>query len=186
MALTVETGNGVVGADSYVTLASFKTHCDNWGYDYSSTPDAMLEQKLRLAADFIDTNFRFKGVRLTVAQEREFPRSGCTDWSGYDVTGVPSKVAKAQIELAFKAITESLYTDLDRGGQVTSESVGPISVSYSDGAPVGKVYRFAESLLKQYLRSTSDIDMPALFSTTDALFAEGMHDYDGASTEAQE
>lgn len=180
MALIVETGAGLPDAEAYVSVADFKAMCDRWGYAYAGFTDEVIEQKLRLAAAFIDTVFRYKAQRLLPGQAMEFPRTGMTDWSGYEVTGVPARVIKANVELASKALVEPLYTDLDRGGQVTSESVGPISVSYAEGAPVGKMFRFAEQLLKPYIRvSGSDMTGPRFETPGGPAFGFGMHDNEG-------
>lgn len=183
MAIVVENGTGMADAESYLSVAAFKDYCDKWGYAYGTTTDAVIEQKLRQATNFIDTIFRYKGTRLLASQALEYPRDGLTDWSGFDITGVPQRVAKATAELAFKALTESLYTDLDRGGMVTSESVGPLSVSYADGAPVGKVYRFAENLLKPYIRTSGDFENPVFFGTSESPdFERGMFDNPGTGS----
>lgn len=180
MALIVEDGTGKADADSYVSLAAFKAYCDGRGYSYGTTSDAVLEQKLRLATDYVDTIFRYKGVRLIASQAREFPRTSLIDFSGYEVTGLPPRVVRATCELAFKGITEDLYVDLDRGGRVTSESVGPISVSYAPDAPAGKMFRFAENLLKPYIRGDMDFINPVFFGTSEeAAFDKGMDDQPG-------
>lgn len=180
MPLTVENGTGLTNADSYVSVADFKAYCDGRGYSYTGITDAVLEQKLRLATDYVDTIFRYKGVRLVNGQSREFPRSTLIDDSGYEVTGLPARVVRATCELAFKATSEDLYVDLDRGGRVTSESVGPISVSYAPDAPAGKTFRFAENLLKPYIRGDMDLMNPAFFGTSEqAQFEVGMNDQPG-------
>lgn len=180
MPLTVENGTGLTNADSYVSLADFKAYCDGRGYSYAGITDTVLEQKLRLATDYVDTIFRYKGVRLLNGQAREFPRSTLIDDSGYEVTGLPARVVRATNELAFKGITEDLYVDLDRGGRVTSESVGPISVSYAADAPAGKTFRFAENLLKPYIRGDMDLMNPVFFGTSEeAAFERGMNDQPG-------
>lgn len=186
MPLTVETGSGLPLADAYVSIAGFKAHCDAMGHDYSPFTDAEIETRIRVAADYIDTSFRFKGTRLTEAQEREFPRDDLSDWSGMAVTGVPKRVVKANVELAFKGLTEALFTDLDRGGRVTSESVGPISVSYAPDAPAGKSFTVAVNLLKPYLREGTDVDRPPFFSTSESpSFGNGMFDNPDAATELE-
>lgn len=180
MALIVENGTGLPDADSYVSLADFKAYCDGRGYAYAGNADAVIEQKLRLATDYVNTIFRYKGVRLNSGQSCEFPRTSLIDFSGYEVTGVPLRVIKATNELAFKGLTEDLYVDLDRGGMTTSESVGPISVSYAPDAPAGKTFRFAENLLKPYIRGDMDFMNPPYFSTSEApAFERGMDDMPG-------
>jgi hypothetical protein len=152
MALTVEDGSGLSAAESYETLAAFKAYCSDRGYDLGSLTDPVLEGKLRVASQYIDASYRFKGTRLVAAQGLEFPRSGATDHSGFDVTGVPKRVKQACCELAFQATSTSL-TDVVDKGNVLSESVAGISVTYDKAESKFKVFQFAEGLLKPYLLS---------------------------------
>lgn len=178
MALIVENGTGLPNADSYVSLAGFLAHCDAFGYDYAGIGNTVLETRIREATVFIDTFARYKGQRLQASQMLEFPRAGLSDWSGLIVEGVPARVVKACCELAWKAGQGALLEDLDRGGQIKSESVGPLSVTYADGAPTGKSFTVAERLLQQYIRTTGDtMRGPAWQPPAPGnLFGIGMHD----------
>lgn len=183
MAITVEDGTGKADAETYLSVADFKAYCDARGYAYSGNSDSVIEQKLRLAAAYIDTFARFKAVRLVSDQALEFPRSGLVDWSGITVTGVPKRVKDACAELAFKALSENLYSDADRGGMVKSESVGPISVTYADGAPAQKLFSSAVNLLKPYLRDERDsIGAPVFGGSDEGYFSAGMHDNTSGTT----
>jgi hypothetical protein len=153
-ALVVEDGTGIAGADSYIGVDDLKQYCANVGYAIdASSSDEYLATRLRAATNWIDTAFRYKGTRITAAQSLEFPRAGLLDWSSQPVTGVPLRVAKACAELAFKAIADvDLFQDLERGGMIHSESVGPISTTYAESAPAQKVYQQATAFLEQYVR----------------------------------
>ena len=118
MALTVENGTGLAGADAYISLTEFKLFCSNRNYRWEDYEDFQIEASIRTATGWIDTYQRYKAVRLVPEQALEFPRSGLTDWSGYEVTGVPARVKQACAELAFKGLSEPLYQDLERGGMV--------------------------------------------------------------------
>lgn len=183
MALIVEDNTGLANAESYLSVVDFKSYCDKWGYSYAGNTDTVIEQKLRLATAYIDTIFRYKGIRFVSTQMLEFPRSSLIDWSGYEVANVPARVIKACAELAYKSFSESLYADLDRGGRIASESVGPISVSYAADAPAGKMYRFAEQLLGPYIRKDGDFMNPPSYGTSEtAGFETGMMSYPGGET----
>ena len=181
MALTVEDGTGLATADAYISLAEFKAFCSERNYRWESFEDFQIEAAVRLATGWIDTYSRYKAYRLVPAQALEFPRADLTDWSGHPVTGVPKRVKQACAELAFKGLTEPLYQDLDRGGMVTSESVGPISVTYAEGAPAGKVWQFAVNLLKPYVRDPMNFTGPLYTEpATGPLFNVGMNDNPGS------
>lgn len=177
MALVVEDGTGKSDAESYLSVADFKTYADGRGYSYAGTSDSVLEQKLRLATGYIDTRFRFKGDRMTGAQALEFPRSSLIDWSGYAIAGVPQRLKQATAELCFKAISDALYEDQDRGGMIKSEKVGSLSVDYADGAPTGgKTWTFAFNLLSQYVRDKDTVYAPFAGGETKGYFHLGMMD----------
>ena len=180
MPLTTETGTGLANADSYVTMVEFKAFCAARGYDISEYETADMEAKVRDAFDWVNTNSRYKGSRLTAGQSGEFPRSGCTDWSGYEATGVPLRVKNANSEAAFKSLKtgQSLFEDLSRGGQIMSESVGPLSVTYAQGAPAGTVWTAALNFLKPYIREHSDSAniRPGYASPVAVQFDIGMND----------
>lgn len=152
--LVVEDGTGIASADSYIAVADLRTYCANLNYAIAAdVQDAFLATRLRAASNWIDTSFRYKGTRLTSTQALEFPRAGLMDWSSMLVTGVPLRVAKACAELAYKAIADDqLFQDLERGGMIHSETVGPISTTYESSAPTQKVYQQATSFLEQYVR----------------------------------
>jgi len=184
MTIIVEDGSGMANAESYLSVSDFKAYCDNRGMSYASQTDAVIEQKLRIATGYIDTVKRYKGQRLLSAQSLEFPRASLTDWGGIAVEGVPGRVKQACAELAYKAFTENLYTDLDRGGMVTSQSVGQISVSYADGAPVGKSFMSAMKLLEPFFRDSSTIGKP-YFVASDSFFASTTDDNPEIESEAE-
>jgi hypothetical protein len=178
--LIVEDGTGKADAESYLSVAEFVAYCDARGLDHGSHGhnDTQREIALRKATAYVDTISRYKGQRLAPAQALEFPRDALYDWSGHPVTGVPKRVKDACAELASRALEGDLYEDLDRGGLIRSESVGPISTTYVDGAPAGKVFRVAVQLLEPYVRKDKDLIGKPVFGGTDtpASFAVGMHD----------
>lgn len=185
MAIVVEDGTGLSNAETYASLVEFRAYCDARGYDDTAASDTTVEQKLRLAAEFIDGAYRFKGLRSKSTQALEFPRTGLVDWSGISITGVPTRLKNATIELAFKALSEaSLFVDDEKRG-VKSETVGPLSVTYTDsGAAAGKDFTVAKSLLAQYLYEgplTSLGGPTAATIGTDSIFSIGMHDTPGSA-----
>jgi hypothetical protein len=179
MALNVENGTGLADAESYISVSEFKSFCKGRGYTAAEdfeTED--VESKLRDATSYIDTIFRYKGARSKVEQSLEFPRVDCLDWSSLPVLGVPRRVKQACAELAYKAFSETLYQDQDRGGKVISESVGPISVTYAEDAPTGKVWQLAHNLLQPFVRDKTLRRGPQWTAPTpdSTYFNTGMHD----------
>lgn len=180
MAIVVEDGTGRADAETYAAVAELDAHCAAHGLSLTGRTEPQKEAALRKAAAFVDTLGRYKGRRLLAAQALEFPREGLVDWGGHPVPGVPTRVKRACLDLAFKALSGELLADLDRGGRIASETVGPISVSYAPDAPAGRTYQQAEKLLAPYLReATPTMRGPGLVEPEGSLFALGLHDAPG-------
>lgn len=189
--LIVEDGTGLPDADSYITIDEFKTYAASYGIDISAYDDAKIETSCRVGTMWVDTAYRYKGTKLNAMQALEFPRNGCTDWSGYPVVGVPARVKQATAYMTAQANAGPIYTDVDHGGMIKSEAVGPISVTYMDGAPSQKTYTTANNLLAPYVwettadaqTSTKGLPRGGPFAggrvRKDTVFDIGMHDSGG-------
>lgn len=161
--LVVETGAGVTGADSYGTLAQLAAHHVSRGnMDWAALSAYQQEVAARKAANYMLQNYRmsWKGVRMTGTQGLDWPRgyvyresflNGASSSFPYLVDDdiVPTEVFQAFADLAFKASTDELNPDLDRG--VISETVGPISTTYDTNSPQQRRYRAIDMLLRPLL-----------------------------------
>lgn len=134
---------GGINADTYGTLAEANAYfaareTGNW-----DGSDEHKEMALRRAATYLDNVYRgkWKGQRTTRDQARAWPRSYAIDSDGYsyEADTIPPVLKYAQFEAA-KIISggTSLETTLDRA--VKSEQVGPLSVTYMDGAALQAQY----------------------------------------------
>ncbi len=181
MSLIVEDGTGLGTAESYLSVADADAYHGVRGNDaWADLTVPQREQALRQSTAYIDTVQRYKGIQLTAGQALEFPRSGLIDWSGREVIGVPKRVKDACAELALRASSQALFTDLDRGGKIKSEAVGPISTTYADDAPAGRTYTAAMQLLQPYARAANgQMGGPGVtLPTTAPSFDVGMHDFE--------
>lgn len=168
MALVTEDGSGKSNADAYVTLAECDAYHANlgntdWDIDAEDAANvAKRENAIKKATAFIDARYggRFKGVRSTAEQALLFPRDGISDNDGYVLENVPTAVRRATCEAALKLfLGTDLMPDLDRGGKVISETVGPISTTYSSGAPAGTRFEMIESILRGCLNGGASVRM---------------------------
>lgn len=166
MPLVVETGAGLLDADAYCDVQFVRDYHASRGNDITAMTDTQVEQAIRRATTFIDTEWRFKAYPLNQLQSLEFPRTGL-EWNGRVIVGVPLRVKQACAELAVISRNGPLRVDQDRGGKVVSESVGPISVTYAEDAPAGKLYSDAMALLKPYTRAS--MEPPAPFFVQPAM-----------------
>ncbi len=119
------------GFDSLVSLAYANDYASKMGYGSWAGTDSAKESALRRATQYLLARYRIKARYLDP---------------------VHKNVADACCESALRSLTGDLYTDV-AASAVTSESVGPISVSYA--APVnGGQTRFA--IIDDLLRGLLD------------------------------
>lgn len=159
MAITVEDGTGVAGAESYASVADADTY---WGkrthqalyttWDGAST--AEKEGALREATTYVEARWGqfYRGVKRGNAQGLQWPRSDAEDDTGYPLPDLPPELASAVAELAARAVSALLAEDRDRGGQVKRERVeGAVEVEYFEGAPADPDYGSVAGILAPVL-----------------------------------
>jgi hypothetical protein len=143
MALIVEDGTGVTGANSYVSLEDVNEYHAARGNtawaDAASSPDEAREGAIVRATQYIDAKYRLRwpGTRKAGRSQRlEWPRSDATDIYGEVIAddSVPQEVADATAEAALREVTApgSLMPDYVASEKVISETIGKLSVTYSD------------------------------------------------------
>jgi hypothetical protein len=71
-----------------------------------------------------------------------------------DNDSVPETIKRACAELALKASSADLSPDLTQG--VTSETVGPISVTYDKNSPQATRYKAIDAMLAPFLKAGSN------------------------------
>lgn len=142
MSLSVEDGTGLSTAESYVSVAECDTYATNNGLTAWTGTAAVKEVALRKATRYLDTAFRWRGVRSTTTQALEWPRWELA-WTDPAIT----RMKAACCELAVKSLAADLFADVD-AQHVTSVTVGPISRSLSAPANGGqKRYAAVDALV---------------------------------------
>lgn len=165
MALIVEDGTGKSDAESYSSVADATTyHTARGNAAWAAlASDTIREQLLRKATDYMVATYRTRwaGYRKTTTQAVDWPRyevpildsaTEGTYAAFYASDEVPTAVARACAELALRAIDGDLAADLDV--PVTSEQVGPISVTYAEGARQTKTYRAVDAMLAPFFEAS--------------------------------
>ena len=157
MSLVVEDGSSKSNADSYVTLGSCDEYHASMGNtawvvdDEDADNIAARETAIRKATAFIDRKYngRFRGRRQGASQALMWPRWDAVDDDGFVIEDVPDAVKYATCEAALRAFQGTdLMPDMERGGAVIQETIGPISTTYAAGAPAGTRYDMIEGLLR--------------------------------------
>lgn len=145
MTLTVEDGTGLEDAESYLSVSDADAyHAARANEAWNDYDTATKEAALRKATQYIDGRWgrRFPGAPLTSTQALCWPRDP-TDWPD----ALPKPLIHSCAELALRAAAEDLMPDLDRGGAVQSQSVGPLSVTFFESAAPGKTFPWVERLM---------------------------------------
>lgn len=165
MALTVEDGSGLPGADSLVSLAgcrSFMLGRDDSFEDFVVASVSEQERYLREATAYLSGK-NFRGSRATATQSLPWPRVGASYRNGpvFAKDFIPQAVKDAVCLLAGHAAREakqglSILNPSARGGMVKREKIGDIEQEYFEGAPSQTVYSDVEVLLYGLLRSSDD------------------------------
>lgn len=159
MSLTVETGQGLSAAESYVSVADADARLASLGMtNWATLITTEKEQALRRATAHMEQAYRqrWKGTRLTRTQSLSWPRYGaCVD--GYDIpsTIVPADIANACADLALKAAAGDLAADESRA--VIREKVGPLETEYSPHSPQATRYVAIDRALSPYLKAGGNV-----------------------------
>lgn len=161
MALTVETGAIVAGADSYITLTDARTYLTSRGMALSAD-DTVAEQQLRTAFDYIESfRSKFKGIKVTSAQMTAWPRSGAY----IDTYEIPSDTIPTQLKYAQAQAASAINSGLNPlssgtgAAFILKEKVGPIETQYSEAISTSglPILRGVNNLLEVLLSSTAFI-----------------------------
>jgi len=128
----------VADADSYLSVADFKTYHAARGNSWGTVADTVIEQALVKATDYLDQRFTFRGRRLNLDQTTQWPRAAAYDNDRRLLSGLPRALREAVSEYALRALTAPINPDPlrdSRGQLVTSENkrVGPLgkAVNYA-------------------------------------------------------
>lgn len=138
MALTVEDGTGLVGADAYISVANADTYfLASANATWTAATSPAKEVAIIKATRYIEKRFgaKWKGLIASSEQALGWPRRYVYDERGTElVDQVPVQIARACAEYAVQALVNPLIP----------ETVYPIA----DGAPVpfGRINRKVEKV----------------------------------------
>jgi hypothetical protein len=161
MALIVEDGTVVSGANSYVSQADADAyHLDRGNAAWSALTSTQKDANLIKATQFIDSKYRSKwaGSLFNILQPLCWPRTFVTDLSALlsesTLPPIPPQLKYAVCEAALLFISTDLNAATDRG--VQREKVGEIETSYFDGG--SRVdYSIISGLLVGLFKNTNTI-----------------------------
>jgi len=144
--LIIEDGSNVANANCYVDLAFVRTYADDRGLSVSAD-DTTLTQHIIAGTDYLESRrFEYGGYKTNTTQSLQFPRTDLVMDKVVTVgkNSIPEVLKQSQAQLCveqFSGIVLFPLPDASVGGQVTQETVGPITVKYSETASAGSKYR---------------------------------------------
>lgn len=156
----VEDGSGLADAVSYASIDDANEyHARRANTSWSTLTEDEKRAALVKATDFIEYTYstRFKGDRASQAQALSWPRSGVFLY-GFEIglDEIPVSLVNAVCELALRTIDNPELV-VDESGQIKTETVGPISVTYMDGARQQKSYATVTRYLAPLLNGNGAI-----------------------------
>jgi hypothetical protein len=155
MALTIEDGSGVAGANSYIDVATARTYAVARGLTLPAA-DGDVEALLIKAMDFIEA-YRgdFQGIKTSATNPLQWPRTGVT-LDGYPLAAdsIPQVLKDAQAQLAVEAQNADLMPT-GTGREVVMERVDVVQVQYAESGNTNPqpIFTKAEALLKPLFKS---------------------------------
>lgn len=136
MALVVENGTQVAGANSYVSLV------DSNSFFSDRNLAAPTEPELHQAMDVLNA-LTFKGTRTNTAQPLAWPRTGVYDLEGEEYGGavIPTAIVQAQMWLAFYIVSGNSLTTVASSasstGALKRKKIGPIEKEWFESTTGG-------------------------------------------------
>lgn len=138
ISLIVETGAGMANAESYASVAEFKTYCSGRGLSFADYGDDDIEAALRKATTWLDAKYRdqYQGTWTVSTQALEWPRSGVLyRRTAVEAYSVPAKLKNALCEAAWRELTVSGGLSPDAfGDAIKRDRVGDAETEFRAGA----------------------------------------------------
>lgn len=142
MALVIENGSGVAGADSYATAAQLADRAAAYGWTLPLDVGAQ-EVLLRRAAVQMNA-LNWKGRRVSASQPLAWPRTGVElDGESLPGTLIPGPIQYGQMALAAEIHADDLDPPELRQGPVKREKVDVLEVEYAVAVNSGRLLRAA-------------------------------------------
>jgi hypothetical protein len=156
MALTIEDGSGVAGANSYATVAEARAYALARGLSLPAG-DSDVEKALVLACDKIET-YKFKGRKTDEANALEWPRAGVYVGSSeieFANDEIPDRLKSAQCQFAAESAAGTNLQPTGTGREVIRTKVDVLETEYAPrgSGSVTPQFNKAEALLAALLAS---------------------------------
>ncbi len=159
MALIVETGALVAGAESYASVAYANSlHILLGNESWSNLDTSVKEQSLRKATQYMQSKYfsMWQGRKRDDDQSLDWPREGVVIFGTNSLVAnsiIPNEIKNACCLLALRASAATLVSDKERA--VKREKVDVLEVEYSEFDTSEKVYSEIDYMLGRYFTNAS-------------------------------
>lgn len=132
MALIIEDGTNVSGANSYVTVDEVRAFATLRGITSLPANDGDVEPLVIKAMDYVEKHRNlFRGRKSNSDQPLQWPRRRVyVDQIYVDSDSIPQDLKNATCQLAIDAVSEDLDPNGD-GQEIVREKVGPIETEFA-------------------------------------------------------
>ncbi|MCK9234930.1 MAG: hypothetical protein M0P09_01285 [Acholeplasmataceae bacterium] len=161
MALVIEDGSIVAGANSYITLDEFRAFAEDRGVEPPTSEDELAPMIFE-AADYINAyEPRYKGERVNpLGQEMSWPRKRVKIFGAdFPDDKIPPQLKVAQLQAALTVLQGTSLLPNITSFAVRREKVDVIEVEYATGG--GQNNTATEEMTPKF---------PAIMSSLDPLF----------------
>lgn len=146
MAIIVEDGTNVTGANSYVSTADLTEFATARGITLTDDPEQLLIQ----AMDYIETQ-QYQGTKLLFTQGLQWPRVNVWIDGWYNnANNIPKELKNGEMETAI-AIDQGTAPDADVTRYAIREKVGELEVEYAANAPANTINKKINNWLYKLL-----------------------------------
>ena len=163
MALIVEDGTGVAGAESYAsvdfadnywTLRPHLAQSSAWLAETTSRKEGMLRE----ATAYTDATWgpHYRGVRAGYIQGLLWPRTGAVDETGYELPALPAELPNVVCELVARAVSAPLSSDVSYEDAIKRLKAGSVEIEFVDSTTNRVVYGTTTQMLWGILDGTQD------------------------------
>lgn len=139
MALIVEDGTIVTGANSYCNLDYIKFYCVSRGLELPAN-DIVIEQAALMAMNYIESKCEYFDGHVSVkTQELSYPRKNAV-YNGYplDVDEIPDAVKKALAHATYLVTDDVDFQPIRDGSFVTEAKVASLTAKFSQSTVKNK------------------------------------------------
>lgn len=165
-ALIIEDGTvATMSANSYVTSAEVDQFCLNYGLtSWASVATANKITAVLRGMAFVESEYDFKGEKLSYDDPLEWPRFGIYEDEDIDPSTdllyykeIPNGLKRAVCRAAYEESVTAGVLQPKAISNIRSKTVDVISTSYFGTTPSKAIYRTIEGFLKGLIRDRNNV-----------------------------